>query len=140
VWPLSHLTSCTPTEPDLYFASSVTTAFSDCDILTNLTMHVTILMSAFRCFLTPKASLQVRGSLQLFVRCSVFTASISYPSPNPRSGGPHPFSAVRYCSFSSAPCRCDKDRLPFAMLRLSPCLVSILTPSTVAPATTCFIQ
>lgn len=99
---MSHLT-CTPTKPNLYFASSVATALSDTDTLTNLTFRVTNLKSAFHCFRTSKASVQVRGCVQLLVRCWVFTLRICYPTPNPQPGGPHPFSAVRYCSFSTFP-------------------------------------
>jgi len=99
--PLSHLTSCTPTEPDLHFTSSVTTAFSDAHTLTSLTFKVTNLKSTFRCFCTSKPSVQLRGSVQLFVMCCVFTVRICYPSPNPQPGGPHPFSAVRHCSLST---------------------------------------
>ena len=77
------------------------TALSDTDTFANPTFQVTNLKSAFHCFHTSKTSVHVQGSVQLLVRCRVFTLRICHPSPNLQPGGPHPFSAVRYCSFST---------------------------------------
>jgi hypothetical protein len=68
--PFPHLTSCSPTEPNLCIASSVATAFSDPDTLTNLTFQVTNLKSTFHRFIriqkifprqAPRVTLQLQA-------------------------------------------------------------------------------
>ena len=47
--PLTHLTSCTPTESNLHFGNSTATAVSEPDPFWLLTFHAPSLMSLFHC-------------------------------------------------------------------------------------------
>ena len=75
---LSHLTSCTPTKSNLYFANSLATDVSDPELCRLLTFHVPHLMSLFHCLVGTKGSVQFRGQCISSVRRSVFTARRSF--------------------------------------------------------------
>jgi hypothetical protein len=72
--PPSHLTSCTPSKPNLCFQFSSSSALSEPALYILLTLQVTNLISIFfRLGHLPKESVLVRGSLWSFVISLIFT-------------------------------------------------------------------
>jgi hypothetical protein len=71
--PLSHLTSCTLTKSNLYFADFLETVVNDSDLYKLLTFHVLNVMHLFHCLGCTKGSAQDRGKWISFVTRSVFT-------------------------------------------------------------------
>ena len=69
--PLSYLTSCTPTKPNLHLANSLSTVVSEPDLYTLLTFQVPNLMSVFHCLGYTNLSVQVWGTC--FITKPVFT-------------------------------------------------------------------
>ena len=92
--PLSQLTSCTPTNSNLYFAYSLLAVVSEPDLYRFLTFQVPNLMSLFHCFGCTTASVQNQGTSIGFV-----TSKLLVPCPNPKLED-HPLSATCDCLFN----------------------------------------
>jgi len=71
--PLFHLTPCTPTKSNLYFASSLAAALSEPDLYSLLTFHVPNLLSLFLCLGHAIGSFEVQITCIYFVTRPVFT-------------------------------------------------------------------
>ena len=60
---VAHLTYCTPTKSNLYFANALASVKREPDLYRLLTFQVPNLMSLFHCFSCTKVSVQLRGFL-----------------------------------------------------------------------------
>jgi hypothetical protein len=101
--PLSHLTSYTPTKSNLYLASSLETVIWEPALYKLLTFHVPNLISIFRRLgRLSKKSVQVRGSLEVFVTSLFFTVKGCKPHTQPPSWRTTPcrLSAAAYSIYS----------------------------------------
>jgi hypothetical protein len=84
--PPSHLTFCTPTRSNLYLSSSLESVFMDRALCKLLTFHVPNLISIFHSLgRLSKESVQVRGSLEVFVTSCFLRWGVVNPKPNPPS-------------------------------------------------------
>ena len=68
-----HLTSSTPTKPNLCFTNSVVTDVSDPYLYRLLTFHVPNLLSLFHCLGSSKRAIQARSICIHFITRPVFT-------------------------------------------------------------------
>jgi hypothetical protein len=97
--PPSHLTSCTPTRSNLYLASSLETVFRVPVLYKLLTFQVPNLISVFHSLgRLSKKSVQVRGSLEVFITSFFYGEGLLTPRPTPKLEG-HPLS-VHDCLFN----------------------------------------
>ena len=101
--PLSHLTSCTQTKPNLYIVNflSAAAAVSEPTLYKPLTFQAPNLTPFFRCLGRTKVSDQVRGFLcEHFVTRHVFYGEkLLAPCPTPKLED-HTLSAVLDCLFN----------------------------------------
>ena len=74
--PLSQLTSCTPTKPNLYIGNSLAAAISQPDLYILLTFQVPNLMPFFHSLGRTKLSVNVRGKRSFNVVCTVYHIAI----------------------------------------------------------------
>jgi hypothetical protein len=100
--PPSHLTSCTPTRSNLYLASSLETVFGDPALYKLLTFQVPNLVSVFHSLgRLSKESVQVRGSLEVFVPSFFYGEGLLTPRPTPKLVDiPYYLSASAYSIYS----------------------------------------
>ena len=96
--PLSHLTSCTPTESNLYLVYSLATVVSERDLCGLLIFHIPHLVPLFCCLNCTKGSVQGRGMCIRFITRPVFGEGLLAPHPTPNLEV-HPFLAVCDCLF-----------------------------------------
>jgi hypothetical protein len=97
----SHLSSCTPTKSYLYLASSLETVFREPALYKLLTFQVPNLISIFHSLgRLSKESVQVRGSLEIFVTSFFYGAGLLTPRPTPKLED-HPLLSVRDCLFNT---------------------------------------
>jgi len=92
--PFSHLTTCTPTNSNLYLAYSLVTVVSEPDLYRFLTFQVPNLRSLFHCFGCTTTSVQIQGTCIHFI-----TNELLAPRPNPKLED-HPLSATYGCLFN----------------------------------------
>jgi hypothetical protein len=126
---LSHLTSCTPSKPNLVLDNSLATLGREPDLYMLLTFHAPKPMPPFHCLDHTKEQAQARGICMRFVTRSVFKVRSCSHLAQPPKPEAHILSAVRDCLLNNissyppywrpllhpqpadAPCRGDRDPL-----------------------------
>ena len=86
--PLSHMTSCTPTKPNSYFAIYLATVVSEPDLYRLLTFHVPFVMSHFHYLDHTKQSVQAQGTCICFATRSFLWCGVLCTSQKPKAGEP----------------------------------------------------
>jgi len=100
LYSVLHLTSCTPTKSNFYFANSLAAVVNEPYPCSLLTFHVPNLMSLFRWLCRTKVSVQIRGSCKCFVTDYFFySEALLGPRPTPKLVY-HSLLAVRTCLFN----------------------------------------
>jgi len=94
VLPLSHLTSCTPTQSNLYLTNYLATVVSDPGVYSLLTFQAPNLMSLFHCLGCTKGSVQVKDNYNM-----VTVHSEELLALHPTKLEDHPLSVVCECLF-----------------------------------------
>ena len=97
--PLSHLTSCTPTNSNVYLANSLGAAISEPALYRLLTFHIPNLMSLFRCLAYQSINPGLRQVFLFHNTASFYGEELSTPHPAPKQED-HPLSAVCGCLFN----------------------------------------
>jgi len=72
MFPLSHLTFCTPTKSNFYLAKSLAAVVSEPDLYRLLTFHVSDFMSLLHCLGRSKGSVQVGGTCSFRSKSSFY--------------------------------------------------------------------
>ena len=110
--PFPHLTSCTPTNSNLYLANSLATVVSEPDLYRLNTVNLPNLMSLFHCLGRTKRRVQDRGKCIRFVTRPVFyVEDLLAPLP-PLKLEDRPLLAVRDCLFNILPLSSKLETVP----------------------------
>ena len=94
--PLSHLTSCTPTQSNLYLTNYLATVVSDPSVYSLLTFQVPNLMFVFHCLGCTKRSVQVKDNCNMAI---VHSEELLALCPTPKLED-QPLSVVCDCLFN----------------------------------------
>ena len=79
---------CTPTESNVYLATSLATIICDPELYRLLAFQVPDLMSPFHCLGCTEGSSQVRGLVRCFITWYVLRWAVVSTSPNPQAVNP----------------------------------------------------